>query len=93
MQQSSVKKYESKHDWVGKVIHWELSKKLKSNHTNKWYMHNSVSVFESETKKVPWDFEIQTDPGQMTRPSESKQKKKALLNGELCHPGRPQSKT
>ena len=29
-------KYKSKHNWVGKVIHWELCKRLKFDHTTKW---------------------------------------------------------
>ena len=32
------KKYKNRCDWVGKVIHWELCKKLKFHHTNKWYV-------------------------------------------------------
>ena len=32
------KEYKTRHDWVGKVIHWELCKKLKFDHTNKCYM-------------------------------------------------------
>ena len=28
---------------------------------NKWYMHYPESVLESETHKILWDFEIQTD--------------------------------
>ena len=55
------KEYKTRHDWVGKVIHWELFKKLKSDHTNKWYMHNPTSVLENETHKLPWDFDLQTD--------------------------------
>ena len=31
------KEYKSRHDWVGKVIHWEMCKKFKFDHTNKWY--------------------------------------------------------
>ena len=27
-------------NWVKKEIHWELCKKPKFNHMNKWYMHN-----------------------------------------------------
>ena len=46
---------------MGKVIHWELYKKFKFDHTNKWYMHNPASVLEDETHKLQWDFEIQTD--------------------------------
>ena len=30
------KEYKTRHDWVGKVIHWEMYKKLKFDHTNKW---------------------------------------------------------
>ena len=48
------KEYKTKHNWVGKVIDWELYKKFKFDHTNKWYMHN-------ETHKLLWDFEIQMD--------------------------------
>ena len=32
------KKYKTRHDCVGKVIHWELCKRFKSDRTNKWYM-------------------------------------------------------
>ena len=38
------KEYKASHDWVGKVIHWEMCKKFKFNHANKWYMHNPASV-------------------------------------------------
>ena len=55
------KEYKTRHDWVGKVIHRELCKKLKFDHTNKWYMHYPESVQENETHKLFWDFEIQTD--------------------------------
>ena len=55
------KEYKPKLDLVGKVIHWELCKKFKFDHTNKWYMHNPESVLENETDKILWDFEIQTD--------------------------------
>ena len=34
------KAYKTRHDWVGKVIHWEMCKKFKFDHTNEWYMHN-----------------------------------------------------
>ena len=47
-------------DWVGKVIYWELCKMFKFDHTNKWYLHNPMSVLENETHKLLWDFEIYT---------------------------------
>ena len=55
------KVYKTRHDWVGKVINWELCKKLKFDHTNKCYMHKQETVLENETNKILRDFEIQTD--------------------------------
>ena len=36
----------------GKVIHWELCKKFKSDHGNKRYMHNPESVQKNETDRL-----------------------------------------
>ena len=55
------KEYKTRHGWVEKDIHWELCKKFKFDHMNKWYMHNPESVQENEMHKILWDFEIQTD--------------------------------
>ena len=55
------KEYKARHDWVGKVIHWEMCKKFKFEYANKWYMHNLASVLENDTHKLLWDFDIQTD--------------------------------
>ena len=55
------KEYTTRHNWVGKVINWEMRKKFKFVHTNKWYMHNHTSVLENDTHKLLWDFDIQTD--------------------------------
>ena len=52
------KKYRSKLDWVGKVIHWE---KLKFYHTDKWYIHKQESVLKNETHEILWDFEVQAN--------------------------------
>ena len=38
-----------------------MCKKLKFDHTNKWYMHNPAPVLENATHKLLWDFNIQTD--------------------------------
>ena len=40
---------------------WELCKKFKFDHTNKWSMHNPESVLKNEMHKPFWNFEIQTD--------------------------------
>ena len=55
------KEYKAKHDWVGKVIHWELCKKFKFDYTNKLYMHNPAAVLENDTHKLLGDFDIQMD--------------------------------
>ena len=55
------KEYKARHDWVGKGIHWEMCKKFKFDHANKWYMHNPAPVLENDTHKLLWDFNIQTD--------------------------------
>ena len=39
--------YKTRHNWVGKVIHWELRKKFKFDPTNKWYMYNPSSMMEN----------------------------------------------
>ena len=53
--------YMTRHDWAGKVIHRELRKMFKFDHTNKWCMHNMECVLENEMHKILCDFEIQTD--------------------------------
>ena len=55
------KEYKTRYNWVGKVINWEICKKLKVDHPNKRYMHNPASVLENDTHKFLWDLDIQTD--------------------------------
>ena len=55
------KEYETRHDWVGKVIYPKICKKFKFDHTIKWHMHNPAPVLENYTHKKLWDFDIQTD--------------------------------
>ena len=54
------KEYKARHDWVGKVIHWEMLKKFKYDHTNQWYMHNPAPGLIKDSHKLPWDFDIET---------------------------------
>ena len=61
------KEYKTRHDWVGKVIHWEMCKKFKYDHTNKWYMHSPALVLENSTHKLLRDFDIYTDHRISTR--------------------------
>ena len=38
-----------------------MSKKLKFDHTSKWYMCNPALVLENNIHKLQWDFDIHTD--------------------------------
>ena len=58
---STYKEYKTTYDCMDKVILCELCKKLKFDHTNKWYMHNPASLMENVTYEFLWDFDIQTD--------------------------------
>ena len=76
------KEYMSRYDWVEKVIHWELCKRLRFDYTDKWYMYKPESVLEYETQKNLWDFEIQMDrPIQIKRPNLISTYKKK----RICH--------
>ena len=55
------KECKARHDWVGKVIHWEMCRRVQFDHTNEWYIHNPAPVLENDTHKLLWDFNIQTD--------------------------------
>ena len=55
------KEYKTRHNRVGKVIHWEMCKKFKFDHSKKWYMHIPAPVLEKDTHKLQWDFDIHTD--------------------------------
>ena len=44
--------YKIWHALVEKVIHWELCKKIKSDHTSKWYIHKPESTLKNETHKI-----------------------------------------
>ena len=90
------KEYKARHDWVGKVIHWEMCRKFQFDHTNKWYMHNPAPVLENDSHKLLWDFNIQTDHLIPTRRLDLiiiNKKKENQQNCRLCGPGGPQNKT
>ena len=88
------KEYQTRHDWVGKGIHWEMCKKFKFDHTNKWYTHNPASVLENYTHKLLRDFDIQTGHLISARRLDLiiiNNKKENMLNIGLFSPGGPQS--
>ena len=79
------------------MIHWEMCKKFKFDHTNKWYIHNPAPVQENNTHKLQWDFVIQTDHLIPTRRPDliiiKKKKKREFAKLSTCCLGRPQNKT
>ena len=52
------KDYKTRHDLVGKMIHWELCKKFKFDHSNRSYMYNPEFVLESASHKIHRDLEV-----------------------------------
>ena len=66
------REYKARHDWVEKVIHMELCKKIHFGYTTKRYIHKPESVLENETHNILWDFDLKTNRlirSQKTRPS------------------------
>ena len=53
------KGFKTKYDWVGKIILWELWKRLRFNHATKWCLQKPESVQENETHWILLDFDIQ----------------------------------
>ena len=89
------REYKTRHVWVGKVIHWEMCKKFKFNHTDKWYMQNPAPVLENDTHKLLWDFDLHRNwlisarrPGHII----NKKKKENLQNCGHCSPSWAQNK-
>ena len=82
------KEYKARHDWVSKVIHWEMCKKFKFDYANKWYKHNPAPVLENDAHKFLWDFDIQTDHLISARRSDliiiNKKKKKKKRKKKTC---------
>ena len=50
-----------------KMVIWKLCKRLKFNHTDKWYRHYQEIVLENETYKILLDIEIKTGHPTRTR--------------------------
>ena len=55
------KEYKRRHDNLGKIVHWKLTRKCNFEAGDKWYEHEPGSVLENRDYKILWDFSIQTD--------------------------------
>ena len=56
MRQTSIKSVQDWNDWDGKVIQYELCKRLKFDHTTKWYIQKPESIQEKGAHKILRDF-------------------------------------
>ena len=48
----ALKENKTGRDMVGKIIHYELCKRLKFDHTHKRYMHKLESVLKKDTHEI-----------------------------------------
>ena len=55
------KEFKRRHDNVAKEVHWDICKKNRLEHSEKWYEHVLEGVVENEEIKVPWHINIQCD--------------------------------
>ena len=89
-------KQEKKKTWNTEITfsHWEMCKKFKFDHTNKWCMHNPSPVRENDTYKLLWDFDIHTDHLISARKQDLIiiNEKENMQNCRLCCPGRPHNR-
>ena len=55
------KEYNRRHDNVAKKIHWDICKKNRLEHSEKWYEYSTEGAAENEEIKALWDINIQRD--------------------------------
>ena len=55
------KEYKRRHDNVAKKVHWDICKKNRLEHSEKWYEHVSEAAVENEETKILWDINIQCE--------------------------------
>ena len=70
------KEYKTWHDWVGKVIHKEMCKKLKFDQTNKCTTQHLSWRLTRINSLGLWHTNVSPNLGQKTRPYNNQQKKK-----------------
>ena len=53
--------YKRRHDNVAKKVYWDICKKSRLEHSEKWYEYAHEGAVENEEVKVLWDINIQCD--------------------------------
>ena len=70
------REYQTRLDWVGKMIHWELCKKFKFDHYKKMvYAQPGIRPrkWDAQSSLGFWDTDGSSNLGRTTRPCESQQ--------------------
>ena len=67
------------------MIHWELCKKLKFDHANKWYMYNPRK-WHTQNSLGFWHLNGSLNLGQTTRPYDNPQKKRTCKIMDIAVP-------
>ena len=55
------REYKTRHDWVGRKMHWSVCRKIGFDVNENWYKHEPEEVVENDSWKILWDVTIQTD--------------------------------
>ena len=55
------KEYKRRHGNVAKKVHWDIYKKNRLEHMEKWYEHVPEGTVENEEVKVLWNIDDQCD--------------------------------
>jgi len=53
--------YNKRHDKVAGAVHWSLCETYHIKHSEQWYQHMAEPIIETESVKILWDMNIQTD--------------------------------
>jgi len=53
--------YKKRHDKVAGAVHWSLCETYHIKHSEQWYQHTAEPVIETDSVKILWDMNIQTD--------------------------------
>ena len=69
--------YKTRHDWMGKLINWEVCKKFRFDLINKWWVHKLECVLENKLHSFFWfwDANRSSNLGQTSRPCDSQPKR------------------
>ena len=57
------KKYNRRHDMVGKRVHWEVCRKFGVHVSKNWYEHEPEAVIENNQCKILWDLKFKPNMG------------------------------